>query len=194
MAFCRSNMGQNHFVSLNIGLKSVFHTEHIIGAHPSWIHYIVYHPQSYRWLSRAEQWPAVRTFAARVRLVVWWRGQGRDQAASVLASAPEPVASLPPTHPPASSLSPLSCSPQVTTLPPLLPLLSLTQVLVQSTLIHSFVNIWFSFLLENTQKVKINFSLKQLQCSWGRVASDHFEYWHTYKVEFDHFDQSCSKC
>ena len=86
---------------------------------------LIFHPQSCRWLSRAEQWPVVPTFAARVRLVVWWRGRGRDQAASVLASAPEPVASLPPTHPPASSLSPLSCSPQVTSSPPLLPLLFL---------------------------------------------------------------------
>ena len=37
VAFCRSNMEQKHFGTQNIGLKSVFHTVHIIGAHPSYI-------------------------------------------------------------------------------------------------------------------------------------------------------------
>ena len=120
VAFCRSNMGQNRFGTQNIGLKSVFHTVHIIGAHPSYIS-----PPELPVVvqSRAvARGPNICRQSAAGSVVA---GRGRDQAASVLASAPEPVASLPPTHPPASSLSPLSCSPQVTSSPPLLPLLFL---------------------------------------------------------------------
>ena len=112
VAFCRSNMAQNHFVTL----KSIFHTVHIAYWGPPLLYFTPRvaggYPKQIRAVARG---PDICRQSAGLVQGMWSGGGGTSGAGGLGAGISlDTVASLPPTQPPASSLSPLSCSPQVT--------------------------------------------------------------------------------